>query len=241
MADFTGIHRQWTYDRFNTKIITPPTFEHITLDEARDHLRIIPFGSPAEHEEDTWITTNITVAREWCEWWSGTAFCVQTLELGLMNFPVPFSSTVTDATTGALGPRSVDSSIMLPMGFPLISVDAVSYDDGSGGVGTLGTSAYYINDYERPARIYPAPGTSWPTAQAGKTNAVRIRYTCGFSRLGDSPTVGPTLPLALKAAMLLILGHLHENRENTSEIAVTEIPLGAASLMERYRCRLSMA
>lgn len=233
----------WLYDKYNFKVITPPTTEHISLDEARDHLRIVPFGSPAMSDEDDWLTANISVAREWCEGWSMCALCVQTLEVGLSQFPGTFQGA-TLAQTMAMGmpygaAQPADSGILLPMASPLISVDSVKYDDGSGSAVVL--NDFYVNDYERPARLYPASGTTWPTAQQMNRRAVRIRYTCGYSLDGDSPMLTNPIPFAFKAAMLLVLGHLHENRENTLEVKLEEIPLGAAALMSRYSCRLGIA
>jgi hypothetical protein len=235
--------RNRLYDRFNFKVIAPPVDEHISVAEARDHLRIIPFGSPPEAEEDSWLTTNISVAREWCEWWSMCALRVQTLELGIRAFPGSFANMGTFGQAGWLPwwHLQVDRlGIMLPMASPFITLDSIKYDDGSGVVQTLDPATYYVNDYEKPAAAYPL-NSVWPVAQFNKMNAVRVRYTCGYSLDSDSPMLTLPLPFQFKAAMLLVLGHLHENRENTAEVELFEIPNGAASLMERYRCRLGMA
>lgn len=231
------------YDRFHFKVITPPTAEQITLDEARDHLRIIPFGSPAQSDEDAWITSNISVAREWCESQSMCALCVQTLELGIEAFPgSPWLPWSFDMPGGYFPyPYFGGRGIMLPMASPFIAIESIKYDDGSGTEQTLDPATYYVNDYARPSVLYPAPGVFWPIAQFQNTRAVRIRYTCGYQLTGQSPTVSQDLPFELRAAMLLVLGHLHENRENSMEVELHEIPLGAAALMDRYSVRLGIA
>lgn len=233
---------QWAYDRYNFKVITPPTEEHVTLEEAQQHLRIIPFGSPPESDEDAWLTRNISVAREWCESFSLVALSIQTLELGVSRFPGtwPYFNGPGYLPHVLL----VDNGIILPMAASgsFIRVESVKYDDASGTPQTLDPSAYYVDDYAKQAVLYPTASTSWPTAQDQKRAAVRVRYICGFDVQGQSPTNNPIpLPFQFKAAMLLVLGHLHENRENSAEIDLKEIPLGAASLMARYSVDLGMA
>lgn len=240
---YSELYRQNFYDRYNFKVIDVSTAEQITLDEARDHLRITPFGSPPEHEEDNWLTSNISVAREWCEGWSMCALVPQTLELGVMMFPNQYYAYWGNTRpSGIFHPYTLeDNGILLPMAAPLVDIVSVIYTDSDGQAITMDPNDYYVNDYSKPAVLYPQPGTTWPQVQMQKRNAVRIRYACGYSLAGDSPQVAPSLPHSFRAAMLLVLGHLYENRENTMEIALEEIPLGAQGLMERYRTNLGMA
>lgn len=58
----------------------------------------------------------------------------------------------------------------------------------------------------------------WPAGQ------VVIRFTSGGSA-----------PLALKQAMLLLIGHYDENRSATSEEAVAEVPYAIESLVSDHR------
>lgn len=234
------IHRRHFdfYDRYHFKVITAPVGEHVSLDEARDHLRIVPWGSPAESDEDAWITSNISVAREWCEGYSMCALRVQTLELGIAYFP---GTPMQVAYPSGYWWPFYDRGIMLPMASPFISIVSVKYDDPAGVEQTLDPTAYYVDDYARPAVLYPASGTAWPGVQFDNRRAVRVRYMCGYSLIGDSPMLTVALPFEFRAAMLLVLGHLHENRENTADILLQNIPLGAQALMSRYSCRLGMA
>lgn len=232
------------YDRYNVRVVTPPTTEQLTLTEAREHLRLVSYSSPAVYEDDLWLQANISAAREWCEWYTMAALAPQMLELGLKGFPAAASATSSTATTSSADqtmlPLDWDDGILLPYAAPLIRVDQIVYDDASGATVTVDPSTYYVDEFQRPARLYPLPGTSWPTAQSPNRRALRIRYLAGYDTPDVSPVVNP-LPFAIRAAMLLMLGHLYENRENTSEGSIAEIPLGAASLLERYRVRLGMA
>lgn len=226
------------YDKYNVRLVTPPTGEQLTLAEVRDHLRLISYSSPPFYEEDNLLNGFISVAREWCEWWTMRAIAPQTFELGLGGFPSASATSTTDSADALL--FTWDDGILLPYGAPLISVEQVVYDDGSGIETPMDSGGYYVDEFQQPARLYTSPSTSWPTAQASNRRAVRIRYTAGYDLPGTSPMVN-VLPFSIKAAMLLVIGHLYENRENTSEVSVQEIPLGAASLLERYRLRMGMA
>lgn len=232
------------YDKYNVRVVTRPTAEQLTLDEVRDHLRIITYTSPPLYEEDALLTGLISVAREWCEWWTTSALAPQTLELGLNGFPGAAATTTSTTSAGSDQQNAVvftfDDGILLPYAYPLIAVEQVVYDDGSGSTIAMGSGDYYVDEFQRPAHLYSSPGASWPTAQASNRRAVRIRYTAGYDLPDTSPMVNP-LPFAVKAAMLLVIGHLYDNRENSTEFPLTEIPLGAASLLERYRVRLGIA
>ena len=167
------------------------------------------------------------------------ALVPQEIELGIAAFPAYGYGQQLFRTPTLPYPYMPDDGIMLPMS-PVNAIISINYDDGAGNVVTLDASAFYLDDFAAPPVVYPAPGTTWPQAQLMKRAAVRIRYACGYSLAGDSPTL-TVLPYQFKAAMLLVLGHLYNNRENTSEVKLEEIPLGAASLMRRYSLQLGIA
>lgn len=61
------------------------------------------------------------------------------------------------------------------------------------------------------------------------------------SPAAPSLPAGPGSPRSLRAAILLVLGHLYENREDSVEKALASIPNGADALMRPLRVRLGMA
>lgn len=221
------------------KVVVSPTGEQITLTEARLHLRLDDDGdSPAAHPDDAWLTgVGIPAAREYCEGWLGRALVPQTLEVGLDSFTAPFDATFIGSVSGCSRswrwPRVDFNVINLPM-LPITSISSVKYYNASGDQTFTG---YHFDDYE--GRIVLIDGTSWPTTTV-RPNAVRIRYRAGYDLPGDSPNTNP-LPYAIKAAMLLVLGSLYEQREDSAEKKLEPIPLGAQSLMMPYRVRLAMA
>jgi len=220
--------------RFGLRLITPPTEEPITLGEAMEHLNI-----PLDVRfRDGWINRNIKTAREWCEGWLGRTLAPQTLEL---SFGGQTASTAVPSYWQplALNPWVESGSVIeLPMG-PALSVTSVTYFDEAGALQTMDAADYVLDDGLVVPTISLASGASWPAIQA-RRNAIQIRYLAGYTFPDDSPSLFP-LPWALRSAILLALGDLYENRENSSPVQLENIPLSAQSLMEPYRLRLGMA
>jgi uncharacterized phiE125 gp8 family phage protein len=98
-------------------------------------------------------------------------------------------------------------------------------------------ATYVVDSWVEPCVI--AAVSTWPTLTP-RAGQVRIRYVAGYTLPGDSPQEYP-LPYSLRAAILLVLGHMYENRENTTALDLETLPLGAHQLMDPYRLRLGMA
>jgi uncharacterized phiE125 gp8 family phage protein len=209
------------------RVITPPADEPLTLGECRQHLNVVPYEVDSDgvgtHPDDASIMALQAAAREHCENFLGLSLSLRVLEAALDKFP----TVATNFTT----------AIELPMG-PVVEVVSVAgTGDSTGGSDAveIAVTDYELDDFHSPMRLVPS--ASWPSITAG-TNAVRIRYTAGFGVDSDG---GYPLPAALRAALLLVLGHLYANRETSVEKALTEIPLGAEALMRPHRVLLGMA
>jgi len=186
-------------------LITPPAVEPVTLQEAKDHLRVD--GA----EEDALISEAIAAARlalDGPDGWLERALITQTWDWTFDGFP-----------DGDLAPP-------LP---PLQSVASIAYVDPAGTIQTLPASAYKVSlGGGRRPRIAPAYGTSWPVSRA-EIDAVKVRLVAGF---GLAPA---SVPAPIRAALLLLIGHLHAQRE--TEIvgaSVAELPT-VANLLAPYR------
>ena len=59
-------------------------------------------------------------------------------------------------------------------------------------------------------------------------NGVVVRFVCGYGSLGTD------VPMAIRQAMLLIIGHLYEHREASSS-GVHLLPMGVEALLATYR------
>jgi uncharacterized phiE125 gp8 family phage protein len=115
----------------------------------------------------------------------------------------------------------------------LIAVSALSYLDTAGTRQTLGSSLYVASTAREPAVVIPAYGTTWPAAREF-VESVQVSYTAGYGATAD------TVPADIKAAILLMIGHLYGNREAvvTGTIA-TELPMAVKALLSPYVVRWS--
>ena len=205
--------------RTGFRVIIPPRQEPITLAQAAMHLRLDTYGSPAEYPEQLLIEAQISAAREYCERYLGRALAPQTIEWAAHDFPHY-------------------DYIELPFG-PVLAVETILYYS-SDVAEELPNTEFLVDTFCEPARIYTMQAATWPTLLASRPGGVRIRYQAGYTLPSDSPDTLP-LPFSLRAAILLVLGHLYANRENTTMETLQDIPLGARSLMDPYRLRLGMA
>lgn len=215
------------------KVVEPvaPEDEPLTIEECRAHLEAQPYGdsdSDVDAIDDAMILGWAAAAREHCENFLGLSLAPQILEAALDTFP----STRVDGTTAIELPRGPVREIISVVGGELTSDGSAGSD--SDGSFVLMPADYILDDFSAPPRLLPAVG--WPAASG--VNSVRIRYWAGYGQDSDG---GIKVPWAVRAAMLLILGHLFANREDSTEKALTSIPNGADALMRPLRVRLGMA
>jgi uncharacterized phiE125 gp8 family phage protein len=206
------------------KIITDVAVEPLTVDECRAHLEAQLYGDTGLDDiDDAMIEGWLSAAREYCEDFLGLSLATKTLEIALDEFPTSLS----------VGGKYIE----LPMG-PVRDILFISGEEPSSDMDSdseLDPTTYVLDTYRTPNRI--APVSSWPIVTAA-TNAIVIRYLAGYGVDSDG---GQVLPKSIRAAILLILGHLYAHRENDTEVALTTIPTGAEALMRPRRVRLGMA
>jgi uncharacterized phiE125 gp8 family phage protein len=136
-----------------TTLVTAPTVEPITLQEAKHHLRetLVDTGN------DAFIMGLIAAARAACE---------QRLRRSLL------------ATTWLETRACWDDEVALPMG-KLISVSWVKYLDAAGVLQTLASDQYLVDVATEPGRVVPAYCVTWPTLR-DQYNAVTVQYVTGY-------------------------------------------------------------
>lgn len=112
--------------------------------------------------------------------------------------------------------------------FQNVASAVVAYTDGNGVNQTLAGSNYHIVNGVGGTQIVLADGGSFP-GTASKPDAVRVTFVTGY---GDADAV----PAGLKAAILLHIGHLFENRAAVNVGNITsELPLAYDALVAPHR------
>lgn len=104
---------------------------------------------------------------------------------------------------------------------PLASVTHIKYYGTDNIEYTMDSADYYVDTKSFVSKVGLAYGKSWPSTTLRPSNSVCIRYICGSSEVEQM----------IKDGMKLLIGHLYENREATTERTLTEIPLGARILL----------
>ena len=159
---------------------TAPTGEPITLAEAKAHLNV------ESGDDDTYITTLITVAREQFETDTGRAYVDRTYYLDLEAFP------------------SGDSiELQMP---PLDSVTSLKHFATGGATSTVSASVYGVDTVKQPGRLVLEASGSWPSDTIRPYNGVRVEYIAGY---GNATTV----PELAKSGIKLLVGSMYEDRE----------------------------
>lgn len=137
--------------------------------------------------DDTLIDNLIIASRQYCELYTNRAFRVRTSRADVSHF---------------------DDTMRLPFS-PIISVGSVKYwsTDSPSTLTTLATTHYELSR-NYVSRKYNGV---WPSVFP-RPDAVQITYTHGYQSTTSPATTEP-VPVAVKAAALLIIGDLYENRE----------------------------
>lgn len=135
-------------------VVTPPTFEPITLREAKEHLRVI--GT----HEDALIESCITTAREVIEASTTRAICTQTMRMTMDYLP--------------------RDCITLPRP-PVQSVASIKYIDTAGNQQTMDMGDYTVDLDAEPARIVRAYGRTWPIARE-QPGGVTVEFVAGWTQ-----------------------------------------------------------
>ena len=108
---------------------------------------------------------------------------------------------------------------------PLSSFSSVTYYDSNNNLQTLATTEYETDIYGSPARFRLK---NVPSVY-DRMNALQLNFVCGYANAA-------AVPQPIKQAMLMIIGHLYENRQDViTGTQVNEIPMSSEYLLQPYR------
>jgi uncharacterized phiE125 gp8 family phage protein len=142
------------------ELITAPAAEPITLEEAKNHMRV------EVDTDDTIITNFIMTARRYCEKIQGRFYVTQTWDWFLDQFPeYPFD---------------------LPYP-PLQSITHIKYYDKDGTEFTFSSAKYQVDVKGFQGRITLVFNESWPSVSLKPINGVVIRFVAGYGAASAVP------------------------------------------------------
>lgn len=125
-----------------------------------------------------------------------------------------------------LGPNPTQE-VRLMLG-PVSAVTAVKYYDENGDLQTDTLSNYQITGTEFATHIAPKSGFNWPTTQQ-RSDAIKIEYQIGYG------TSRNDVPQTIRHALMMLIGHWYDARENTQMDELSNIPYGFDSLIGMHR------
>lgn len=135
--------------------------------------------------EDTYLTSLITAARQYCEDYQNKAYITQVWEMSLPYFP--------------------GYEIEIPKG-NLQTIDSITYKNSVGTITTLTVATDYVTSIRGiVGRVVPAYGKTWPSFIPFPLDAVIVTFTCGYG-------AASAVPEKVIQAMKLLISHWFKNR-----------------------------
>jgi len=184
----------------------------VPLTLAKQHLRV------DTNDDDALITGYITAAVGHAERFMGRTLVDTTYDLVLDAFPKGRDALVL--------PR--------PPFIALTSVSVLNSDETETEIdGILVDTA--------GGRLI-APSSGWPTGTT--KSSIRVRYRAGYLTYdaeASPPATSGEIPGDIVAALLLYIGSLYQQREDSAPTAMTEIPWNANQLLRMHRVERGMA
>lgn len=107
---------------------------------------------------------------------------------------------------------------------PVQSVTAVKYYDTDGVEQTDTLGNYDVFGTSTATIVSPKAGYNWPTTQV-RPDAIKIEYQIGY---GDAST---DVPDVVRHALMMLIGHWYESREQSVENDLSSVPYGFEELI----------
>lgn len=199
------------------RLITQPSSEPLTLQQAKDHLRY------EESRDDGLIEELIVAARQYLEQVCWRGLMSQVWELTAAGFrgedrlELPNRGVVESGYpfgVGGIFPGYSGNFRFLPylelkMGNldELSPIEAFLYVDENGVTQTLATSVYDVDFASVPGRILLKYGQQYPNTRS-QWNAVTLQYRVGWRTAAE-------VPAPIKHAMKLLISDMYERRSPT--------------------------
>jgi len=136
-------------------IVTEPSREPLTVDNAKDYLRI----DESFNDDNAMILMHIAAARERFQEATGQVLVPTEFQAAFDNWP--------------------DDNVIRLFKVPLLSVTGITYYDTQGNEQTLSADDLHIDAVSKPARLVPVAGR-WPSVD-GRPGGIKLRFTSGYA------------------------------------------------------------
>lgn len=203
--------------------VTAPTQEPVSLNDARDQLRLLNPTSDDSRLLDPHLHGLIRAARQYVEEVTGLAMLEQTFDYWLDRWPR-------------------GNAIVLPRP-PLRTITSVAYTDVDGTGYTLTEDDEFTVDADadsEPGRIVLEYDETWPTEQLHPNNPIAIRFTAGWDKDSDTTRVNGPVPGPLLHAIKILVAHWDQNRglinlTRGRADAAAPVPMSVPALLAPYK------
>lgn len=192
---------------YSLKLVTPPTEQPVTLDEAKKHVEI---ASGIEYHDEHLLRL-IKAATEHAQVKAGRQILTATYRLTLDDFPS------TD-----------EGRITLPNP-PLQSVSSITYSDANGATQTLATTVYKVLADSEPGQVCLKYGQDYPSVY-DEPGSVAITYLCGEADTGYE--LGDAAEWIKQAILLLVQAYWLRDAGQPYDRVLT----AAENILQSHRC-----
>ncbi len=192
-------------------LVTKPAAEPVTLQEAKDWLRV------THVDDDQLIESLIASARNFVQLATHRQLITATWDVKFDDF------------------ESYRIRLPLP---PLQSVTSIKYLDVNNVEQTLATDQYLVStgSHESPGEVMPAQGVSWPTTRSQAFHRVTIRIVCGY---GSQPE--EVDERAKQAVKLLVANGYEVREPLITGTIVAQMPMSFKYLIDQLKIRRTFA
>lgn len=178
----------------------------LTTAEAKAALRV------SHTDDDSLIDALISTATAYLDGWEGA------LRRALVNQQWRVSVCAADYSGRLWAPLSPVSS----------AVTVQYYAPNADTLSTATLSDFRLIKAPDWAYLEPKPGFAWPSVD-DRPDALQAVFTCGY---GDAASA---IPATIRHAAKLLVGHLYENREETTALRLARLPFGFDALIHPHR------
>jgi len=169
-------------------LVTAPSSEPVTLDDQKAHMRL------DGDEDDAYVGSCITAARQWIEGQTKRAIMDQTWDYGIdYIWPVKHGAHRIDFPLNPIAAQGSPETV------------TITYIDADGASQSLASTQFIIANRTHGSYIVPAYGVSWPAVR-WQPDAITLRFVAGDSS---------TIPVDLKQAVMILATQFFEERDTS--------------------------